>query len=224
MGRKVERDVSRLDVNISCPKAFSLKGVMRAALLTQPDKVGEILTSLIGSFTIPVTAKIRLQPDPKDKLNLVDVIQDTGVAALAVHGRSKDVETIKKIAQHAKILIITNGGSSDNRNSETNTFQGISLRVLETVRSRQCDDSPGGGVQSFRVPAGTSGRRHGDDREIPGDRHTVRLPLQHRQVLCPAAPRQSPGLGAGPELSEQRHHGGPLNCVWVCDEISGGTA
>ena len=95
-------------------------------MLTQPDKVGEILTSLIGSFTIPVTAKIRLQPDLKDTLHLVDVIQDTGVAALAVHGRTNDVETIKKIAQHAKILIITNGGSSDNRNSETNTFQGIS--------------------------------------------------------------------------------------------------
>ena len=108
------------------PSPFSLKGVMRAALLTQPDKVGEILTSLIGSFTIPVTAKIRLQPDLKDTLHLVDVIQDTGAAALAVHGRTNDVETIKKIAQHAKILIITNGGSSDNRKSETNTFQGIS--------------------------------------------------------------------------------------------------
>ena len=33
---------------------------MRAALLTQPDKVGEILTSLIGSFTIPS------RPDLKD--------------------------------------------------------------------------------------------------------------------------------------------------------------
>ena len=108
------------------PSPFSLKGVMRAALLTQPDKVGEILTSLIGSFTIPVTAKIRLQPDLKDTLHLVDVIQDTGAAALAVHGRTNDVETIKKIAQHAKIPIITNGGSSDNRKSETNTFQGIS--------------------------------------------------------------------------------------------------
>ena len=213
------------------PSPFSLKGVMRAALLTQPDKVGEILTSLIGSFTIPVTAKIRLQPDLKDTLHLVDVIQDTGAAALAVHGRTNDVETTKKIAQHAKILIITNGGSSDNRKSETNTFQGISefwkqsgAASVMIARGRQCDDSPGGGVQSLRVPAGTSGRRHGDDREIPGARHTVRLPLQHRHVLCPAAARQSPGLGAGPELIEQRHHGGPLHCVWVCNEISGETA
>ena len=31
VGRKVERDVSRLDVNMGCPNAFSLKGVMRAA-------------------------------------------------------------------------------------------------------------------------------------------------------------------------------------------------
>ena len=134
VGRKVERDVSGLDVNMGCPKSFSLKGGMGAALLSQPEKVREILTSLVGSLNIPVTAKIRLLPDLQDTLHLVDVIQSTGVAALAVHGRTKDqrqghvndVETIKKIAQHAKIPIIANGGSSNNRNSETNTFEGIS--------------------------------------------------------------------------------------------------
>ena len=31
VGRKVERDVSGLDVNMGCTNAFSLKGVMRAA-------------------------------------------------------------------------------------------------------------------------------------------------------------------------------------------------
>ena len=36
------------------------------------------------------------------------------------------METIKKISEHAKIPIIANGGSSNNRNSETNTYEGIS--------------------------------------------------------------------------------------------------
>ena len=89
VGRKVERDVSGLDVNMGCPKSFSLKGGMGAALLSQPEKVREILTSLVGSLNIPVTAKIRLLPALQDTLRLVDVIQDTGVAALAVHGRTK---------------------------------------------------------------------------------------------------------------------------------------
>ena len=89
VGRKVERDVSGLDVNMGCPKSFSLKGGMGAALLGQPDKVRDILTKLVHSLHIPVTAKIRLLPALQDTLRLVDVIQDTGVAALAVHGRTK---------------------------------------------------------------------------------------------------------------------------------------
>ena len=89
VGRKVERDVSGLDVNMGCPKSFSLKGGMGAALLSHPEKVRNILTKLVESLTIPVTAKIRLLPDIQDTLHLVEVIQDTGVAALAVHGRTK---------------------------------------------------------------------------------------------------------------------------------------
>ena len=89
VGQRVERDVSGLDVNMGCPKSFSLKGGMGAALLSHPDKVRDILTRLVESVKIPVTAKIRLLPDYEDTLHLVDVIQDTGVAALAVHGRTK---------------------------------------------------------------------------------------------------------------------------------------
>ena len=64
-------------------------GGMGAALLTQPDKVRDILTKLVSAVSIPVTAKIRLLPNMEDTLKLVDVIQETGIAALAVHGRTK---------------------------------------------------------------------------------------------------------------------------------------
>ena len=64
---------------------------MGAALLTQPDKVRDILTKLVSAVSIPVTAKIRLLPNMEDTLKLVDVIQETGVAALAVHGRTKAI-------------------------------------------------------------------------------------------------------------------------------------
>ena len=89
VARKVEADVSGIDVNMGCPKSFSLKGGMGAALLTQPDKVRDILTRMVAAVSIPVTAKIRLLPDMEDTLKLVEVIQETGVAALGVHGRTK---------------------------------------------------------------------------------------------------------------------------------------
>merc|ERR1712020_422517 len=65
VGRKVERDVSGLDVNMGCPKSFSLKGGMGAALLSQPEKIKDILTSLVKAvgLRIPVTCKIRIFND-----------------------------------------------------------------------------------------------------------------------------------------------------------------
>ena len=72
---------------------------MGAALLTQPEKVKQILTKLVASVKIPVTAKIRLLPDMEETLKLVDIIQETGVAALAVHGRTKVSNVRKSISK-----------------------------------------------------------------------------------------------------------------------------
>ena len=81
--RLVQQDVSGVDINMGCPKGFSLKGGMGAALLTKPDKVVAILSALTAGLTVPVTAKIRLLPSLSDTLKLVTAIQATGVAALA---------------------------------------------------------------------------------------------------------------------------------------------
>jgi len=133
VAKKVEADISGLDVNMGCPKGFSLKGGMGAALLTQPHKVKDILTKLVAAVSIPITAKIRLLPSLTSTLELVSLIEGCGVAALGVHGRTKeqrpndscDVESIKAVVRHSNLPIIANGGSSNNRNSQINTNQGI---------------------------------------------------------------------------------------------------
>ena len=60
---------------------------MGAALLTDPERVRAILTALVQGVKKPVTCKIRLLPSEEDTLSLARVIEDTGVAAVAVHGR-----------------------------------------------------------------------------------------------------------------------------------------
>ena len=52
----------------------------------------DILTSLVKAVgsKIPVTCKIRILPDMTQTLSLVRTIVETGVEALAVHGRTKD--------------------------------------------------------------------------------------------------------------------------------------
>lgn len=131
--KKVENDISGIDVNMGCPKGFSLKGGMGAALLTQPHKIKDILTKLVENVNIPVTAKIRLLPKLTSTLELVSLIESCGVTALGVHGRTKeqrpndpcDAEAINAVVKHTSLTIIANGGSSNNRNSQINTYQGI---------------------------------------------------------------------------------------------------
>nr|XP_009858018.1 tRNA-dihydrouridine(20) synthase [NAD(P)+]-like [Ciona intestinalis] len=94
---------------------------MGAALITQPENVKEILTTLVNGLSIPVTCKIRILPEIDKTLELVRIIESTGVAALAVHGRYKHerprhpvhCDVIKAITETVKIPVIANGGSSN---------------------------------------------------------------------------------------------------------------
>ena len=145
VAKMVVDDVDGLDVNMGCPKSFSLKGGMGAALLTQPDKVQDILTSLVKTVgsKIPVTCKIRILKDRQQTLDLVKIIEGTGVDALAVHGRTKEerpndsvhLDEIRAVVNHVDMTVISNGGSSNNRDSSINTHQGIKDFWKETGSS-----------------------------------------------------------------------------------------
>ena len=57
MAELLQEDVAAIDVNMGCPKDFSIKGGMGAALLTNPDKVHAILTSLVTALPHKVNQK-----------------------------------------------------------------------------------------------------------------------------------------------------------------------
>uniref|UniRef100_A0A7J8C6X2 tRNA-dihydrouridine(20) synthase [NAD(P)+]-like n=1 Tax=Molossus molossus TaxID=27622 RepID=A0A7J8C6X2_MOLMO len=121
VARLVENDVAGIDVNMGCPKEYSTKGGMGAALLSDPDKIEKILSTLVKGTCRPVTCKIRILPSLEDTLSLVKRIERTGIAAIAVHGRKREerpqhpvnCETIKAIAETLSIPVIANGGSHD---------------------------------------------------------------------------------------------------------------
>ena len=87
--KQVENDVDAIDINMGCPKAFSLKGGMGAALLSQPEKIRKILTGLVAVAKIPVTCKMRCLPNEADTLALAKVMESAGCAMLVVHGRTR---------------------------------------------------------------------------------------------------------------------------------------
>lgn len=88
----VAGDVAGIDVNAGCPKPFSTSGGMGAALLQTPDKLGEILESLVREvgnvWQIGISVKIRILPDPERTRALVTRLCATGITGLTVHCRT----------------------------------------------------------------------------------------------------------------------------------------
>lgn len=90
VAKMVENDVAAIDINMGCPKEFSLKGGMGAALLTDPERAKSILNTLVQNLTIPVTCKIRILSKDDDTIKLAEEFQATGISAIGVHGRKKN--------------------------------------------------------------------------------------------------------------------------------------
>lgn len=118
----MQKDVAGIDVNMGCPKEFSIKGGMGAALLQQPEKIEAILRALVKAVpNLLVTCKIRVFEDIQATIDLCRRIEATGVCAIGVHGRTKDErpqhanrnQTIAAIAKALRIPVIANGLSSE---------------------------------------------------------------------------------------------------------------
>lgn len=116
----VANDICGVDFNFGCPKSFSISGGMGAALLEKPKEIKALLTKSVQGLNLPVTCKIRILPDLAETLKLVKTIEDCGVSAIAVHGRTKDQrsrsdnqeDVIRRIVDTISIPIIANGGSN----------------------------------------------------------------------------------------------------------------
>ncbi|XP_040536951.2 tRNA-dihydrouridine(20) synthase [NAD(P)+]-like isoform X5 [Gallus gallus] len=114
VAKLVESDVAGIDINMGCPKEYSTKGGMGAALLSDPDKIESILTTLVKGICKPVTCKIRILPSVEDTVDLVKRIEKTGIAAIAVHGSGGshdfikeygDIETFQKATAASSVMI-----------------------------------------------------------------------------------------------------------------------
>jgi nifR3 family TIM-barrel protein len=86
-----ELGVEAVDINMGCPvrKVVNIGG--GSAMMTELDKTAALVRGMIGAVKIPITAKMRLGWDD-DNLTAPDlarVLEDVGVAAIFVHGRTR---------------------------------------------------------------------------------------------------------------------------------------
>jgi len=104
-----------IDINYGCPvKQVACKGA-GAALLRDVPKMVKITSEIVKAVNLPVTVKTRLGWDDQTK-NVVDVaerLQDIGIKALSVHGRTRvqmykgeaDWTLIREIKENPRITI-----------------------------------------------------------------------------------------------------------------------
>lgn len=80
-----------LDINFGCPvKKVAGKGA-GAGMLQNIPKMLEITKAVVDAVNIPVTVKTRLGWDTNSKVivELAEQLQDCGIAALTIHGRTR---------------------------------------------------------------------------------------------------------------------------------------
>lgn len=115
----VEHGAQVIDINMGCPAKKVCNVWAGSALLQDEAQVARILDAVVRAVEVPVTLKIRTgwNRDNRNGVSIARIAQDCGIAALAVHGRTRadlyngeaEYETIAAIRQAITIPLIANG-------------------------------------------------------------------------------------------------------------------
>lgn len=81
-----------IDINMGCPAKKVCNVLAGSALLQDEALVGRILTTVAAAVPVPVTLKTRLgfSEERKNILTVAKMAEDAGIAAIAVHGRTRE--------------------------------------------------------------------------------------------------------------------------------------
>jgi tRNA-dihydrouridine synthase B len=108
-----------IDINMGCPAKKVCNTLAGSALLRDEPLVTRILEATVNAVKIPVTLKIRTgwDPDHKNGITIARIAEQSGIQALAVHGRTRscffkgeaEYDTIAAIKASIRIPLIANG-------------------------------------------------------------------------------------------------------------------
>ena len=115
----VARGAEIIDINMGCPAKKVCNKLAGSALLSDPEQVRAILDAVVAAVDVPVTLKIRTGPNPRERngVEIARLAEAAGIAALAVHGRTRsdrfkgeaEYETIRDICRRSPFPVFANG-------------------------------------------------------------------------------------------------------------------
>ncbi|MEK0212323.1 tRNA dihydrouridine synthase DusB [Acinetobacter junii] len=108
-----------VDINMGCPAKKVCNKLAGSALLQDEDLVARILDAVVAAVDVPVTLKTRLGflNGEENILRVAKRAEDVGIAALALHGRTREdmylntarYELIREVKKNINIPLIANG-------------------------------------------------------------------------------------------------------------------
>ncbi|MDE2223745.1 MAG: tRNA dihydrouridine synthase DusB [Xanthomonadaceae bacterium] len=108
-----------IDINMGCPAKKVCNAWAGSALLADEPLVARICRAVVEAVEVPVTLKIRTgqTPDCRNALAIARIAEDCGIAALAVHGRTRsqkyegfaEYDTIAAVKASVSIPVFANG-------------------------------------------------------------------------------------------------------------------
>jgi tRNA-dihydrouridine synthase B len=108
-----------IDINMGCPAKKVCNKAAGSALLRDEALVADILATVVKSVAVPVTLKMRTgwDHDNRNGIRIAQLAESAGIAALAVHGRTRadhyqgaaEYRTIRAIKAAVRIPVFANG-------------------------------------------------------------------------------------------------------------------
>ena len=108
-----------IDINMGCPAKKVCRKAAGSALMRDEGLVRAILEATVAAVDVPVTLKMRTgwSHDLRNGVTIARIAEDAGIAALAVHGRTRadrfegraEFRTIAEIVEAVDLPVFANG-------------------------------------------------------------------------------------------------------------------